>query len=241
LLEIIQADFGKNMKQKKPKSLALTIVTIIIATCLVASSLEHFADQFAKAQPIRVACVGDSITEGSGYPAQLQQLLGTHYRVKSFGSSGSTVSLESNRPYLNQDVFDEALTFQPSVVVIMLGTNDASVSDYANIENFGVAYKKIISQFQNLQSSPDLWLAEPPPIFNNTLNLTNENLVKGVIPQIQQIADELNLPVIDVHTPLVEYDEFFGDGVHPSSDGAVFIANEINDAITFNALQDEYP
>ncbi|MEY4378897.1 MAG: hypothetical protein RLZ85_778, partial [Verrucomicrobiota bacterium] len=48
------------------------------------------------AEPIKVACVGDSITLGSGaqkgksYPAQLQGLLGDGYQVGNFGVSGRT-------------------------------------------------------------------------------------------------------------------------------------------------------
>lgn len=75
--------------------------------------------------PIRVACVGDSITQGSGYPAKLQVLLGTNYSVGNFGVSGSTVTLNSTKPYMNQTAFEKAQQFQPKVVVIMLGTNDA--------------------------------------------------------------------------------------------------------------------
>lgn len=51
---------------------------------------------FAQKQ-IKVACVGNSITYGSGladpktqsYPSQLQQLLGEAYEVGNFGTAGS--------------------------------------------------------------------------------------------------------------------------------------------------------
>jgi len=53
----------------------------------------------AAAAKIKVACVGDSITFGSGiadrdnasYPAQLQKLLGDGFEVKNFGVSGRTM------------------------------------------------------------------------------------------------------------------------------------------------------
>jgi lysophospholipase L1-like esterase len=229
------------MRQSKSKMLSLILVVLIVVSFLMVLSFEHFKDGFANAQQIRVACVGDSITEGSGYPAELQQMLGPKYVVESFGVSGSAVSLQSDKPYMAQSAFQEALKFKPNIVVIMLGTNDASTTNYQNIENFDETYTEIVAQFQSLQNTPDLWLAEPPPIFKNTLDLSNENLVEGVIPRIQQVADQLNLPTIDIHTPMVEYDEFFGDGVHPGIVGAVFIANEINSAIQYSAIQDEYP
>ncbi|MGL4908313.1 MAG: sialate O-acetylesterase, partial [Bacteroidales bacterium] len=48
---------------------------------------------------IRVACVGNSITEGfklqnpttESYPAQLQRMLGSKYMVKNFGKAGTTL------------------------------------------------------------------------------------------------------------------------------------------------------
>ena len=51
------------------------------------------------ARPVRVACVGNSITYGAGianrqqnsYPAQLQYYLGADYEVRNFGVSGTTL------------------------------------------------------------------------------------------------------------------------------------------------------
>jgi lysophospholipase L1-like esterase len=37
---------------------------------------------------------------------------------------------------------------------------------------------------------------------------------------------------------LTSYPQYFGDGVHPSDEGAIFIANEIIQAITQNAVPD---
>ena len=47
--------------------------------------------------PIRVACIGDSITAGFGagrgnaWPAQLQKVLGALWEVRNFGVSGTTL------------------------------------------------------------------------------------------------------------------------------------------------------
>ena len=81
-------------------------------------------------RPINIACVGDSITELTNYPANLQALLGAGYRVESFGVTGSTVLLNTDKPYLNQSAFQQARAFLPNVVVIMLGTNDARINTY---------------------------------------------------------------------------------------------------------------
>ncbi len=185
--------------------------------------------------PIRIACVGDSITEGSGYTAKLQNMLGSRYLVGNFGVSGSTVLSNSAKPYVNQSAFRGAKMFLPNIGVIMLGTNDASVTSSKYIDKFADNYKRLVEEFQALRSQPDVLLVEPPPILENDLNLSDTHLVQGVIPGIQQVSDELNLPTIDLHTALADFDEYFGDGVHPGSEGAQLIASQINDAINSNS------
>lgn len=59
-------------------------------------------------QTIRVACVGDSITYGSGikvrsgdsYPAQLATMLGDKWQVRNFGVGGATMLKSGDKPYL---------------------------------------------------------------------------------------------------------------------------------------------
>jgi lysophospholipase L1-like esterase len=80
---------------------------------------------------VRVACIGDSITAGTGiddparrYPAILGALLGERYEVRAFGSPGATMLSSGDTPYVSQRAFQEALAFRPDVNVVALGTND---------------------------------------------------------------------------------------------------------------------
>jgi lysophospholipase L1-like esterase len=52
----------------------------------------------------------------------------------------------------------------------------------------------------------------------------------------------LNLPTVDVNSALANHPEYFDDGVHPNSDGAMVIASEINNAIDLGYFmyQDSY-
>ncbi|MBT0160472.1 hypothetical protein G4O51_10875 [Candidatus Bathyarchaeota archaeon A05DMB-2] len=183
---------------------------------------------------IRVACVGDSITEGSGYTVSLQAMLGAGYLVGNFGVSGSTVMLSSDKPYMNQLAFQKAKMFQPSIVVIMLGTNDARQNVTKLVDKFQADYRRLIEAYQTLESDPEIWLVKPPPIFENNLNLNNTNLEKDVIPSIDQVANELDLSTIDINQLLLEHPEYFGDGVHPNSEAAYLIASEISQALASN-------
>jgi lysophospholipase L1-like esterase len=188
----------------------------------------------AHARPVRVACVGDSITQYSGYPGTLQSLLGKNFTVGNFGVTGSAVSPNSSKPYMNLAAFYGVLNFQPDVVVIMLGTNDANIDNYENVGAFQSSYEDLISKFQAIPGDQEIWLVQPPPIRNNQLNLDDTILSQDIIPKIEQAANDMGLPTVNVYSALSDYPEFFGDGVHPNSVGGQLIAEEIYQALSMN-------
>lgn len=69
-------------------------------------------------RPLRITCVGDSITQGVGssnenlysYPAQLQKILGDSYQVKNAGVSGSNVTKGKGYPYWTTPVIRKVKT-----------------------------------------------------------------------------------------------------------------------------------
>jgi acyl-CoA thioesterase I len=182
-------------------------------------------------KPIRVACVGDSITQGSGYPAKLQLLLGTNYCVANFGVSGSTVTLNSTKPYMNQTAFQKAEQFNPTIVIIMLGTNDARTNLSQNEDEFENDYYELISSFQSLDSNPDVIVVKSPPIFTDNPEYNNTFLDDNVLPQIDNVATNLSLTTVDVNSAFTNHSDYFMDGVHPNDDGAALIASEVDNAI----------
>ncbi len=184
-------------------------------------------------RPIRVACIGDSITRGSGYTTMLQAELGDSYSVKNFGVDGSAVTRGSTKPYMEQAAFFKALDYKADVIIIMLGTNDANEKNYENIEYFSKDYETLINSFRKATSTDEqIFLVEPPQVLENNMNITNSNLEEGVIPQIAQVANDLSLPTINVHSVIANSSDYFFDGVHPNQDGAFIIANAIDDAIS---------
>lgn len=82
--------------------------------------------------PVRVACVGNSITFGAGipnreanaYPAQLQAYLGDGYEVRNFGVSATTASPRGDHPYTATEAYRASLDFAPDIVLLKMGTND---------------------------------------------------------------------------------------------------------------------
>ena len=175
---------------------------------------------------IRVACVGDSITELTNYPTILSRLLGKNYVIDNFGVSGAKVTLDSDSPYLYSEACRDATKFQPNIVVIMLGTNDA-VPDFEQCRgNFVEDYLTLVESFQSLASKPQVWVVKPPPIFADGMGLSIEAYSAEIVPAIVQVANKKNLPIIDVYSAL-QSPRFFTDGVHPNEEGAKLIAEVV--------------
>ena len=78
----------------------LPLLLALVLFCVTAAAPAAGAAPAAPAarRPVKVACVGNSITYGYGiagretrsYPAQLQRMLGDGYLVGNFGKSGAT-------------------------------------------------------------------------------------------------------------------------------------------------------
>ncbi len=188
--------------------------------------------------PIRVACVGDSITEGAGtapgrsYPNQLQEMLGDKWLVKNFGIGGRTLLRKGDMPYWNETIFQDACTFQPDIVVIMLGTNDLKPGNWVHGEEFAADYLDLVEVFQKLESHPGVFLCTPCPIPDPGNHGINEAALEKEIPLIRNLARKKGLRIIDVHSALKLHPELLPDRIHPNSDGATIIAETVGRAIS---------
>lgn len=207
-------------------TLSLGLVALLMMTMLAMfSSLQPVVD----AHTLKVACVGDSITEYSGYPTKLQVLLGGNYEVRNFGVSGSTASLDGKIAYMEQQAFLKAMHFEPELVVIMLGTNDANL-ETTNDTDIEWDYLQLVHAFQGLESNPDIVVVESPPIYSDYSGYNNTHLVTNVIPTIKTVADELNLTTVDMYSAM-NNSGYFEDGIHPNDEGSSVIASTIYDAV----------
>jgi acyl-CoA thioesterase I len=217
----------------KKKLLALGIALIFIITPIVMlRATNNLAPNIPKqTDPIRIACVGDSITQITKYTADMQVMLGSNYTVGNFGVSGSTVSLSTYKPYMKQPEFQDAENFQPDVVVIMLGTNDAHDDLQQYIGTFDDDYYSLVDSFQNLTNNPQVWIVESPPVYSNTLGISPDFFNGQVIPHIQHVASQEEVPTIDVYDVFGNHSDYTGDGIHPNDDGAALIASQVYDAI----------
>jgi acyl-CoA thioesterase I len=202
-----------------------------LLTLLLASMLSTQA-----AEPIKVACVGDSITQGVGaepgksYPSQLQALLGDGYKVGNFGVSGRTLLSKGDRPYVREKAYQAALAMKPDIVVIMLGTNDTKPQNWKFEKEFEADYRALVESFQRLDSKPVIYLCRPSPGPDKPGNIFEGHLRK-LRPRIDRLAAQLGCKVIDMNAALAGKPGMLPDTVHPSTAGAGEMAKAAAKAI----------
>lgn len=183
----------------------------------------------------KVACVGDSITYGYHidnwfsyqYPKILQILLGDKWYVRNFGLSGSTAMRSAKMSYRRFPHYRKSLTFQPDIVVIMFGTNDANAQNWKGTETYASEYRELLLSYRDLPSKPALYLMTPPfPLYPNTEEdkAIHEHIA---LEQdcVKTLAAELGGEVIDLCAETKGHPDWFQpDGVHPNAKGAMEIA-----------------
>lgn len=185
-----------------------------------------------------VACVGDSITYGSGisnrnynsYPAQLGRMLqkfGGPWETRNFGVSGATLLRNGDLPYVRQGAYNQALAAEPDAVIIKLGTNDSKSHNWVHKDDYISDYLFLIDSFADLPSKPLIWICKPVPAFRDNFGITEAVIRDEIIPMIDQIAKLRDVEVIDLYTALSDAADLFPDGIHPNAAGAKLMAEVI--------------
>ena len=190
---------------------------------------------------IRVACIGNSITEGAAasdrlnksYVGLLRQMLGDKYDVRNFGVSGATACRNTYKPYNQCELFWEAKKFQPNIVTIALGTNDSQPRVW-NSETFAENFEKdltyLCNEFANLESKPKIYLCLPMPIVpNDKWQHQPKVLSDEILPKIRKVAQELGYEIIDFYTPLLGRIDCYppDDMLHPNDLGHLILAAQV--------------
>ncbi len=221
------------------KSLKVAIFSLLIFVGACASThTSRPVDTAQYTRPIRVACVGDSITAGVGaakgksFPAQLLEMLGSKWDVKNFGVSARTLMRSGDYPYCKEQAFKSAQDFDPDVVVIMLGTNDTKPHNWEHSDQFYSDYRDMVQVFTALPSRPRIYVCRPCPVPAPGNYGINEKNVQLEILLINQLAKELHLGIIDMHAALEARPELFPDRVHPNTAGATIMAETACKALT---------
>lgn len=218
------------------KLLIMTIFIIVLNGCGGSSDSSNSPEP---EETLRVACVGDSITAGSGldnpteesYPSQLNTILGEGFQVGNFGVSGATVLKKGNKPYWDTNQFEPSHTFNPDIVVIMLGTNDAKPSNWVHEGEFISDYSALINTYKSLDSRPIIYICYPTPVYGEVAGITDERITGEVIPKIKQVSIDNSVATIDNYSALSDKESLFPDKIHPNVEGARLIAETVYQVI----------
>ncbi|SFN23196.1 Por secretion system C-terminal sorting domain-containing protein [Chitinophaga sp. YR627] len=204
-----------------------------ILYCLSAVISLHSAAQ------IRVACVGNSVTAGYGlanpqvesWPGQLATMLGTNYSVLNCGVSGTTMLKRGGSPYWNTGAFTTAKNFDPQILIISLGTNDAHPGNWVYKDDFYNDYAAMIDAFRQNGRNPAIYVCFPLACYGDANQINN--LQTSLIPIISQISIAKNVTVIDFNTPTQnQRNTLYNDNLHPNVAGAAVLANTAFNVIT---------
>ena len=191
---------------------------------------------------IRVACIGNSITDGmgimnsdaKGYPARLQSKLGRGYEVKNFGVSGRTMLNKGDHPYMKEQAWTDARAFNPNIAIVKLGTNDSKTDNWKHSSEYAADLQEMIDSLKALPAKPTIYLATPIPAFRQIWTISDSVIANGISPIIYKVAKKNKLQVIDLHSTFNNKDgkQMQSDGIHPTAAGAAQLADLVAKAIT---------
>lgn len=187
---------------------------------------------------VRIACIGDSITEGAGlaiqsetsYPVMLQKKLGQGYAVMNNGRSATTLQRKGDFPYWISKEFSNTFAYKPNIVVIKLGTNDTKIQNW-NAKAFEHDYQALLDTIRTISTHPRIVVCLPVPVYKTEWGINDSTLVHGVLPIIQKLAEKNNLTMIDLYNGMSHHNDYFPDNIHPNEAGAKVMANLIADQI----------
>lgn len=213
-------------------------LAIFVAIIALFPAGAHAADK-----PVKVGCIGNSITFGylipnrekNNYPFRLQELLGNGYEVRNFGKSGATLLRKGHKSYFEQPEFADAIDFAPDIIVVHLGVNDTDPRNYPNFgDEFVADYMALIDSFRMANPDVRVILANLSPLLSKHKRYKSgtrawRDSIRTLIPEI---AEATGSELIDFGQLLRDYPNLIPDGIHPDAEGAKLMARYVGQAIT---------
>jgi lysophospholipase L1-like esterase len=211
------------------------IVVAALLICVAFSSASFAVTKWA--------CVGDSITAGwklkdpQKYYYKLGVLLGSEYEVRNYGHSARTMLRDpiEGVSYWISPMFTDSQAWQPDIVSIMLGTNDAHPNNWPLLAD---EYKKdaidMVNVYKNLASNPRVILMKAPPAKNDG----REPALSEVNEILESVAQATGVELVDVYTAIdgshpVPYSEnqLYKDPIHLSAISHTIVAELLYDQV----------
>lgn len=221
------------------------VVILLAAIVLVFFVLFNSGFFGGQDERVKIACVGDSLTYGSGvletremdsYPAQLQTKLGTSHIVYNYGLRNATASQSGDLPYIESEEYKESLTSDPDIVILMLGTNDTKTYNW-NSKDYEKGLEELVRSYQSLDTKPTVYLMRSPYCYaTDGGDVAKYNIQPGIVGDelgdiVTKVAESTGVEVIDLYTPTYGKDDLYTDGIHFNADGYKLIADKVYDVV----------
>lgn len=189
---------------------------------------------------IKIACVGNSITQGDGlanpatqgYVALVQKMFGTKCRVLNYGISGRTMLKNGDYPYWRETRFGDLFTVKPDIITIMLGTNDSKPWNWTTAATYTGDYAAFIDTLMTIRDTnpshaphPQILLCLPPPAGTNSYSISGTVIATQIIPAVRALAQTKGDLIVDANLPFLPKMSMVPDGVHPDSNGNKVLAD----------------
>ena len=153
----------------------------------------------------------------------MQEMLDDGITVENYGMGSQTVMPGTDAPYREHSIYRTSQKEPCDFYIIMMGTNDAK-NAYWDPEQFRTEFLDFVQDYQNLASAPQIYLMTPVTVYvvegQETVNFDiNADNLDQAAQIVSEIAEELDLPLIDIHALTAGHPEWFADGVHPNAQG----------------------
>lgn len=193
-----------------------------------------------------LACLGDSLTAGhywanQAYPVYLAEKVNERYEVGSFSYNGLSVtgyggSFDNpNQRYIVRDEYKQSLKFEPDIIAILLGTNDAT--GWAKAEpTFEDEYRILLDSY--IEAFPNvkfIMMVSPPTMTPNSFGIPNDIIRDYVNPIQRDLAEEYGFEILDLREEFEDHDNYEtdylrpNDGVHFTVTAADYVAGRVWD------------
>ncbi len=205
-------------------------VLLVCFCCLVGLS-------YAGNKPVKVACVGDSITAGylvkkpecwaSRVGAAMKE---ANMQFGNFGVTARCLLNKGDRPITKEKAYQNALAFKPDILFIGLGTNDSKDVNWAHKADFEKDYKAMIAAFK--KDNPRLkvyCLLCIPSQEAKPGGINMRRIEQEINPLIRKVAKAAGAKLINMHKLFVNKEDklLLPDKVHPTAEGHRLMADHV--------------
>lgn len=180
-------------------------------------------------------CVGDSLTSGgvpyyddlNAWPYYLQEKLGSAWKVVNLGVSGTTLSDRGGSPYRSTGNLSKVAGCKPTVIFVMLGTNDAAGSIWS-ASAYRTQLASLVDELRGYAPSAHIVLMAPTRTFCDEspyFFLDDRRIRVEVREGCAYVAEQKGAQFVDLYEFTKDHRSWFPDTLHPATTGNKAIAD----------------